>query len=194
MPRFQITRDHINSLIIRGADENLLNGYLQWIQHVPELNELIPEIRTAFQGITLDNGIGLLEANGLDDYASDKELAELRAKDERADWQRIKIEQLNYCYVSPSYMDARGYYFHLPAFLIADLQDQFNVGFVEESLVSELQQPRDWVSLLTTAQRLVIEKTMRLVAEHPDFKEQPERIGIAIQHLTAPQQPEIVKS
>ena len=136
MPRFQITQDHINSLVIRGADENLLNRYRYWIQHVPELNELIPVIRTAFQGITLGDGIGLLEANGLDDYASDKELAELRAKDERTDWQNIEIAQLNYCYVAPTYMDARGYYFHLPAFLIADLQDQFNVGFVDESLVN----------------------------------------------------------
>ena len=194
MPRFQITQDHINSLVIRGADENLLNRYRHWIQHVPELNELIPVIRTAFQGITLGDGIGLLEANGLDDYASDKELAELRAKDERTDWQNIEIAQLNYCYVAPTYMDARGYYFHLPAFLIADLQDQFNVGFVDESLVNSLQQPCDWVSLLTAPQRFVIEKTLRLIAEHPDFIDQPERITIAIQHLSNRQKPETIEN
>lgn len=191
MPRFQITQDHINSLVIRGADENLLNRYRYWIQHVPELNELIPVIRTAFQGVTLGDGIGLLEANGRDDYASDKELAELRAKDERTDWQNIKIEQLNYYYVAPTYMDARGYYFHLPALLIADLQDQFNVGFVEDELVNSLQQPREWVGLLTAPQRFVIEKTLRLVAEHPEFTHQQERIDIAIQHLRDRLQPEV---
>lgn len=194
MANFRITQDIINSLIIRGADEDLLNSCRRWIQRVPELDPLIQEIHDAFEGIALDDGIGLLEANGLDDYASDKELAELRSKDERTDWEKIEIQQLNYCYVSPDYMDARGYYFHLPAFLIADLQDQFNMAFVDDYLVHSLQQPRDWVDLLTTAQRLVIEKTLRLVSEYPDFADQPERIAIAIQHLRNPQRPETIEN
>ena len=45
--------------------------------------ELIKEIYDAFKGVRLEDGIGLWEAQGLDDYADPKTMAELRKKDER---------------------------------------------------------------------------------------------------------------
>ncbi|QDU26362.1 putative acyltransferase [Anatilimnocola aggregata] len=82
-------------------------------------------IRAAFHGVTLGNGIGLWEAQGIDDYADDKQVAAYRAQDEKEDWSRISVADLNRCYSSLSFFDAIGMRFHLPAFLLADLSGTF---------------------------------------------------------------------
>ena len=82
-------------------------------------------IREAFSGVTLGDGIGLREAQGLDDYADAKTCAAYRAGDEKSDWSRICSEELNHCYSSLSFFDAQGMRFHLPAFLIASLNGDY---------------------------------------------------------------------
>lgn len=82
-------------------------------------------VEAVFSGVTLGNGIGLRQANGLDDYASPSALAELRASDEKEDWRRISVAALNRNYCGLSYFDAEGMRFHLPAFLIADLNGSY---------------------------------------------------------------------
>jgi hypothetical protein len=84
-------------------------------------NELITKIRTVFKDIKLEDGIGLWEAQGLDDYASDDEILKLRAKDERSNWDNIPYEDIAYASSSLSFFDAKGMRFCLPKFLIFDL-------------------------------------------------------------------------
>ena len=43
--------------------------------------ELIIEIRTAFNNVKLEDGVGLWEGQGIDDYADSKTMAELKRKD-----------------------------------------------------------------------------------------------------------------
>jgi hypothetical protein len=87
----------------------------------PEAHEVADLIRVAFRGVTLGGGVGLLQGQGLDDYAAFATLAEYRARDEKDDWSRIPPEMLDRCYSSLSFFDAEGMRFHLPAYLLADL-------------------------------------------------------------------------
>lgn len=84
-------------------------------------------IRRAFHDVRLDEGVGLFEGQGLDDYSDAKTLAAYRAKDERNDWSRISAEDLTNCYSSLSFFDASGMRFHLPAYLIADLEGRIRI-------------------------------------------------------------------
>ena len=92
----------------------------------PDESRVADLIRAAFSGVTLGDGVGLCEAQGLDDYEDDATLAKLRRRDETQDWLRISVEDLNRCYSSLSFFDAEGMRFHIPAFLIADLEGTFN--------------------------------------------------------------------
>lgn len=86
---------------------------------------LCSQIRAAFADVRLGEGIGLREAQGLDDYADAQTCARYRAGDEKDDWQRLTAEALNACYSSLSFFDEAGMRFHLPAFLIAEIQGQY---------------------------------------------------------------------
>lgn len=83
--------------------------------------ELIVKIKLAFKDVQLEDGIGLWEAQGLDNYADEQELAKLRAKDERVNWENLLYKDLAFCESSLSFFDAKGMRFCLPKFLIFDL-------------------------------------------------------------------------
>ena len=143
---------------------------------------MVRKLTDAFAGVQLGDGIGLLEADGIDNYAADSELAELRHKDEKEDWRRIDVATLNDCYAAPSYLDARGFVFHLPAFLIAELNDQYNYGFIDR-LIDVDRAPDGWRELLSTPQREAIVSTLRLVAMHPEYADDVADIEAAIQRM-----------
>jgi hypothetical protein len=96
----------------------------------PEEERVADLVRRAFYGVTLGNGVGLLHGQGLDDYADRQTLAQYRAKDEKLDWTRIGVTELNRCHSSLSFFDAEGMRFHLPAYLIADLEGTLNQDIV----------------------------------------------------------------
>lgn len=83
--------------------------------------ELIINIKKAFQSVKLEDGTGLWEAIGIDDYADSKTLEQLRKKDERNLWENIPYKDLVECQSSLSFFDAKGMRFWLPQFLIFDL-------------------------------------------------------------------------
>ncbi|PID90429.1 MAG: hypothetical protein CSA97_02940 [Bacteroidetes bacterium] len=90
-----------------------------------EKETLIQEIRTAFKGVKLEDGIGLREGMGMDDYAPPSRLQELRQKDEREDWTAIPFREICGWYEDAfCYMDAKGLRFHLPQYIIADLLEE----------------------------------------------------------------------
>ena len=90
-------------------------------------------IRSAFHGVTLGEGVGLLQGQGIDDYEDAKTIAEYRSRDEKLDWSRIPPEELSRCHSSLSFFDAEGMRFHLPAYLIADLE-----GTLDQDVVFHL--------------------------------------------------------
>ncbi|MEM9537555.1 MAG: DUF6714 family protein [Cyanobacteria bacterium P01_A01_bin.3] len=83
-------------------------------------------IATAFQGVTLGDGIGLWEAQAIDDYETDLVRAEQRCGDEKSDWQVLSRDCLRRCYSSLCFFDADGMRFHLPAFLLAEVDGEFD--------------------------------------------------------------------
>jgi hypothetical protein len=85
--------------------------------------QVIQNIRTAFRGVKLGDGIGLWQAQAIDDYKPVEEQIRQRERDEKENWEAISIEDLDQCYSSLSFFDADGMRFHLPAFLIAELQE-----------------------------------------------------------------------
>jgi hypothetical protein len=88
--------------------------------------ELKIKIRLAFKDVKLEDGIGLWEGQGVDEYANEKRMLELREKDERNNWDAIPYKDLQYCESSLSFFDAKGMRFCLPKYLIFDLlNDKF---------------------------------------------------------------------
>ncbi len=83
--------------------------------------ELIKKIQMAFKDVKLEDGIGLWEAQGVDEYADNKKMAELIAKDERNNWENLSYKDMAFCSSSLSFFDAKGMRFCLPKFLIFDL-------------------------------------------------------------------------
>jgi hypothetical protein len=79
-------------------------------------------IRAAFHGVRLGNGVGLMEGRGLDDYADKATLEKYRAKDEKEDWSKIPFKKLNQYGGSLAFFDPEGMRFHLPAYLVADIE------------------------------------------------------------------------
>jgi hypothetical protein len=78
-------------------------------------------IRSAFRDVRLGEGIGLRQANGLDDYADSLTLAAYRSADEKCDWAAISIDDLNQYHWGLSFLDAAGMRFYLPTYLSAEL-------------------------------------------------------------------------
>lgn len=81
--------------------------------------QLIGEIYKAFEGVALEEGVGLWEGLALDDRLEGTTAYEqLKAKDERNDWKKIPILRLYECSSSLSFFDAKGMRFHLGLFLL----------------------------------------------------------------------------
>ena len=143
-------------------------------------------IREAFHGVTLGKGVGLFEGQGLDDYEDAGTCRAYRAKDEKDDWESIPVENLNRCYGSLSFFDAEGMRFHLPAFLIAQLDGQLRVD-----PVFHLAHLDEWSKskfvLLTKAQREAVRDFLILMQDNPDFEFDRPHIETALTNYWASQ-------
>ena len=157
---FRITEEDIDEARGRTVEPHLTDDFARlidacarWVQiFFPRIDEIINQITVAFAGVELGDGIGLFEADGIGDYASIEERCELRSKDETKDWRRISPEVIGRCDASPFFFDAKGFVFHLPAFLIAELHDQSSYGFIDR-LIRADGYPDRWPKLLTPLQR-----------------------------------------
>jgi hypothetical protein len=127
------------------------------------------QIRQAFQGVTLGHGIGLLQAQAIDDYESELRIAEARSKDETKDWSLIRYSDLKRFVSSLSYFDAEGMRFHLPAFMIADLEGTPMPEFILFSLSYALHNNMDKFLCLNESQRHAVREYLLLyLAERND--------------------------
>jgi hypothetical protein len=82
---------------------------------------VLNEIKSAFFGVTLGNGIGLREAQAIDNYESKEVQERNRGTDEKEDWSRLGYGELQKCHSSLSFFDEEGMRFHLPAYIIGSL-------------------------------------------------------------------------
>lgn len=94
--------------------------------HPQTKEQLIEKIDTAFADVVLGDGIGLFEAQAIDDYESQEVQKTQREKDEKINWRSITNEALLSCRSSLSFFDADGMRFHLPAFIVGSIRGQID--------------------------------------------------------------------
>lgn len=185
---FRVDETDVDELRDQTRNQRLIESFAHWVRvFAPRVDDVIAQIEDAFAGTQLGEGIGLFEANGLDDYASEDERRKLRSSDEKHDWKRIARSDLNKCYTSPWFFDAKGFVFHLPAFLIAELNDQHPYGFIDRLFRTE-EHPQGWRNLLTAKQRDAIIATLILIREHPNYERDTKEIDVAIESIRKPQE------
>ena len=176
---YNIDQEFIDCLRDDGYDLWTIGLWENWLTRVPDLVEAGKIVRENFQDVRLGDGIGLLEANGLDNYAAESELEKLRQQDERNSWQRIDVLLLNRYHSAPSFFDARGFVFHLPAFLLAELNDQHEYGFIDR-IIQKRPKTGSWIDLLTPRQASALIAVLSIVQHHPDYIDQQKKFEHAI--------------
>ena len=92
---FNIDSEFIEQLKDDGYDLWTISQWEHWLQLLLKMPDAVQQIHSAFDGVKLGDGVGIYEANGRDDYASDSELARLRKLDERNDWRHLDAKLLN---------------------------------------------------------------------------------------------------
>lgn len=177
------TINDVNEMHARGFDPSVLAEQLELAKRGEALEVLMAEAHEAFAGVTLGSGIGLLEANGLDDYANEQKLAEYRANDEKLDWRSIPLERLNRYSSSLSFFDAEGMRFHLPAFLVADMQGLYGFDLIYNLVHSTLMEGQ--CALLTKKQRAVVRRYLEFAAQEEEFERDHDHIRRALENYWA---------
>jgi hypothetical protein len=124
-------------------------------------------IQTAFAGVVLGEGIGLRQGQGLDDYADIGTLACYRAQDEKHDWSAIPVADLDQYYSSLSFFDPEGMRFHLPAYLVADLEGRLQTADVLFHLVHMADGAQSRFDTLSPVQREAVRAFLRLRLADP---------------------------
>ena len=139
----------------------------------PELRAAIIE---AFRDVTLGQGIGLWQAQAIDDYEDEKGQLIARNRDEKNNWSKFDGNELIRCHSSLSFFDPDGMRFHLPAFM---LSDTFRDGM--DSLLYLLTDLDDSVlnmfSSLTNAQRAVVRDYLIWCKDQEEYEFEKEDIN-----------------
>jgi hypothetical protein len=143
-----------------------------------EAESIKQDIRSAFAGVRLGDGIGLFEAQGIDDFADPATCARYREDDEKDDWTAIAVEDLNRCYSSLSFFDAAGMRFHLPAYLIADLDGAFLQDL--DFTLTMTSRMDEQFALLDPAQRAAVRRYLEFIADDPDGRFGRDQILLAL--------------
>ncbi len=139
---------------------------------------VIALIREAFRDVPLGNGYGLRQAESHDNGCYDeytKELQKLDAREKAEGWQSLKVEDLDKYYVALSFFDPEGMRFHLPAYMIFDLEDAFvcaDILFSLTYVVTDDPDQRRYAqghfSLLNRQQRHAVREYLLLIRDEMD--------------------------
>ncbi|GAB6910113.1 conserved hypothetical protein [Desulfosarcina cetonica] len=136
-------------------------GHLHEVNNYKDLtkDQIIEKIEAAFSGVTLGDGIGLFEAQAIDDYETEEVQKRRREDDEKINWKSIAYDVLQSCQSSLSFFDADGMRFHLPAYIIGSIKGEVddpifhltNMGsYMESRLVSlNVEQHKAIIEYLT---------------------------------------------
>jgi hypothetical protein len=145
-----------------------------------EKTKLISEIQDAFRDVVLEDGIGLSEADAIDSYMDSVSRAACRTKDEKKNWNKISSELLNQYYNSLSFFDAKGMRFHLPAFMIAEINGEYRFG-MSFPLAHLSDYSKSQFVLLTEKQKQVVKQFLNYIFESPDYEFERHEILRAIE-------------
>ena len=157
--------EDIAEMRARGYDPATIAEAVERSKRGDTLERLKRQIEAAFAGVKLGSGIGLYEAQALDGYATEAKQAKCRERDESENWQAISVQRLNECNSSLSFFDAEGMRFHLPAFLLADLDGTFD--FDMDFHLTRC--PDERFILLNSAQAQAVQDYLRFIEDEPDY-------------------------
>ncbi len=126
--------------------------------------EITESIYRAFKNVKLEDGIGLYEADCIDDYIhpQDPVYISWKQKDERESWERILplfFSDTNNERVYSSnffFMDAKGKRFHLPCYLLQDLDKKHSGNNPLITAITSSEKTISDFSILDKAQKQVI--------------------------------------
>lgn len=126
------------------------------------------EVKSAFLGVTLGAGIGLWEAQAIDDYESKEVQNENRERDQKVDWRLLGFGELQRCHSSLSFFDADGMRFHLPAFIIGSMRNEVDDPIFHLTLLDEYSKSR--LTSLSNMQRKSVVMYLRWCLENGDYE------------------------
>jgi hypothetical protein len=172
------TAAEVEEMVARGYCASVIAEARELYARGQVAEELKAAIRKAFANVTLGNGIGLEEAQAIDDYATATVRAARRAKDERHDWAVLAAEDLDRYNSSLSFFDAEGMRFHLPAYMIAELEGRY--GFDLASTIASSTTDDERYTLLDEAQRAAVRDFLRFVLDEPEYAFDRENIQLAL--------------
>ena len=152
----------------RGFEAETIRLAEAQMEHGKEATDLCRMIEEAFRDVKLGNGVGLFQAQGLDDYADEATCAAYREKDEKDDWRRITSENLCRCDSSLSFFDAEGMRFHLPAYLICDLKGEYGMGM--DFCLTHMSVDTAKFNLLSPEQRLCVRFFLLRILHSPEYE------------------------
>ena len=143
-------------------------------------DKLISEISEAFKGVELENGIGLSEADAIDSYSDMEFRAQCRQNDEKFNWNAIPSSALNKYNCGLYFFDAKGMRFHLPAFMIANINGEyiFDMVFI---LTHLSDYSKSQFELLSKKQREAITLFLQQLLEEPNYDFEKPQITRAIE-------------
>ncbi len=152
-------------------------------QPVIDTAPLIAEITAAFDGVAREDGVSLRESRMIDNYGCDEERAEARRLDIDTRWRDVSNADLRDYYYALHYLDAKGFRYYLPAYLIWDLRENTSPehGIVSDTLW-HLHPPDDdsqleRFRLITPQQGRAVCSFLRFVAIHGSEGEREEAAG-----------------
>lgn len=132
--------------------------------------DLIISIERAFDKVTLFDGVGIYEADAIDDYASEEVRKREREKDIRDDWKSIPDGLIDQYFSVLSFMDDKGLRFSIPAYM------RFVVIYFDtlaspsvNAIIYLLAKQRDWRFLSEEQKDVVAKFLCYLVIEADDF-------------------------
>lgn len=137
-------------------------------------------IRDAFEGVTLGDGVGLYQAQGIDDHDTEEVCQSFRLRDEKDDWQRITSEDLNKCYSSLSFFDAAGMRFHLPAYLLAEIDGDYKFDLTMDFIDMSDHKMKQF-SLFTEQQKKAVADYLRFIQDQPGHWLDVHKIDFALE-------------
>lgn len=135
--------------------------------------ELKGQIKTAFGSVAFPSHQGLRGSMAMDNYATDAEVESITAsQDIHGEWWQIPQDELRYCVLALSYLDAAGVLFYLPAYLRMALDDVgkkrlWVLDLVDTALSDDDPGHRAYLegrlSMLNDAQRKVCVRALRFL-------------------------------
>jgi len=168
------TASDVEDMKARGYDPSVIAEQLELAKRGQVLQDLKLATIEAFSGVTLGDGVGLLQAQGLDDYADEKTCAAYREKDEKHDWRAIGLDAINRYSSSLSFVDEEGMRFHLPAFLVAAMDGTYEFDLTYT--LAHTAFASDQFALLTPAQRQVVRGYLQFIEQEEEHAHDRELI------------------